>query len=224
MKELVKFIHSRGFKEPVVVLEILDHFACKVEELLVAQPNIQFEHAMIEAHKSFGVMGFAPIVTSFEEQTAKRYKTLFWRNFRKVLTTPQCVILLPLVAIGYFNFFMWTVKHQSAHVLGVNDAVSVFFLLLIGLQVYLFFGQKKEYRKHPFTRVAIMAGNFTGVSGLGFYILTGFTEIRYTPYTWIPALIFTAYLTYFIPRVVAAWRTIRKAKEDADIVKQMAIE
>ena len=32
LKELKKFINSRGFREPLIVMEILDHFACLVEE------------------------------------------------------------------------------------------------------------------------------------------------------------------------------------------------
>lgn len=224
LKELVRFIHSRGFREPVIVLEILDHFACKVEEILAAKPFIHFGQAITEAHKSFGALGFRPIVASFEEATEKRYKVIFWKNFQAVVSTPWSVILLPLIAIGYFKFFMWTVKAQHAHILDVNDGVSVFFLTLIALQLYLYFGQKKEYRRHPFTKVSINAGNFTGIGGLVFYIMTGFTQISYTPFAWIPALIFTAFFTYFIPRVVAALRTIRKAKEDVEAIKQMIIE
>jgi hypothetical protein len=206
------------------MLEILDHFACKVEEILSEDPHIPFDTAIQKAHQSFGVKGFQPIVASFEAETEKKYKVLYWNNFKTIISKPACIILLPLIAIGYFKFFMWTVKNQYAHILDVNDGVSVFFIVLIMLQLYLVLGQKKEYRNHPYTKVSVTAGNFTGISGLLFYLMTGFTNVNDTPYTWIPALIFTAYFTYFIVRVFAAMQTIRKAKDDINIIKQMMME
>ena len=46
LEELKVFINSRGFVEPVVVLEILDHFACKVEEELEQNPQYSLKKAM----------------------------------------------------------------------------------------------------------------------------------------------------------------------------------
>lgn len=224
LQQLVKFIHSRGFKEPAVMLEILDHFACKVEEILAVTPDIPFDVAMQKAHQSFGTMGFRPIEASFEQQTGKKYKTIFRKKFQTVISSPLSVILLPLIGLGFFKFFMLSVEHQWNHILGQNDAVLLFFVVLLATQFILIFSFSKENRKYAFARYAINSGNFTGLSGLLFYILIGFNNVPDTDWAWIPGLVFTGYFVYSVPRFIAASQAIRKAEEDIRLIKQMMIE
>ena len=50
---LIAFINKRGFHEPLMIVEILDHFACKVEEKMNQAPGISLEAAMAAAHDDF---------------------------------------------------------------------------------------------------------------------------------------------------------------------------
>lgn len=72
LKELVGFIRKKGFTEVDVQLEILDHFACKVEEIRAEQPSIELSKAMTQAHASFGVMGFSTIEESYAKLLGKQ--------------------------------------------------------------------------------------------------------------------------------------------------------
>jgi hypothetical protein len=67
LKELKWFIHSRGFLQPLVVMEILDHFACMVEDMMQEDKELTLKQAMIKAHASLGVMGFRPIADAVEK-------------------------------------------------------------------------------------------------------------------------------------------------------------
>ena len=87
LQQLKKFIVSRSarFGEPVLLLEILDHFACKTEEILEEEPDTSFEDAVRKAHQSFGVKGFAPIAAACEQGIYQKYKQLFRKVQRDLL-------------------------------------------------------------------------------------------------------------------------------------------
>ena len=70
LKELVRFIHSRGFREPAVVLEILDHFACKVEELLAANvfTRRNFQTVHLRFHDVFDIADATNVTCSNDAQ------------------------------------------------------------------------------------------------------------------------------------------------------------
>lgn len=65
LKTLTQFIRKRGYPELDLQLEILDHFASKVEEILAKEPRLELSKAMQKAHASFGVMGFSTIADSY---------------------------------------------------------------------------------------------------------------------------------------------------------------
>lgn len=98
LKQLRQFIMKRGIKSQDVVNEILDHFACKVEEILSIEKNMPFERAMQLAHKSFGVSGFRPLVAEYEKQLEK----ILWKEYK---TSLKETILSPEVFLSIFSAF-----------------------------------------------------------------------------------------------------------------------
>jgi len=119
------FINRRGFKDELVVEEILDHFACKVEELMGADPGISFEDAMTRAHKSFGVSGFLPLAQAFEKQLEQKYSLLYRQYIKKLLTTPKYLLALIPTAYLFFKGVVW-LEEQHHLVFG-----SINFVMLI---------------------------------------------------------------------------------------------
>lgn len=226
LKELVRFIHSRGFREPAVVLEILDHFACKVEELLAAKPGMQFYQAMVEAHMSFGVRGFYPFSENFYQQTKKKYKKLFWRNFKSIVSKPVSILSLPV--IGYFVFDLYLRASASLHfriweTWNIVD-VTFFILLLLCplLDLYLMLRLPKKDRRHPFVTSSLMNGS---VSGLTLNILlTNIMREKNFEHPWIIGTILAVYIMYILPRHMAVKKTMEKAKDDLARLKQMTID
>lgn len=103
---LQQFIISRSqrFAEPAILLEITDHFACKTEEVLQAEPALSLASAMKKAHEAFGVRGFAPIAEAYEQQAGLRYRQYYRQSRYKVLFSlhgPGLVLLGILVAQAY---------------------------------------------------------------------------------------------------------------------------
>jgi hypothetical protein len=137
LDQLRMFIRRRGFRDDMVVEEILDHFACKVEELLTKQPELPFFEAMERAHRSFGAAGFRPVVAAFEKQLAKKYRRLFWSHIKHILLSP--VYLPALLIAGYFMYqaFLWADAQGYAHIIGINDLVGMTWLGLMIHEIIL---------------------------------------------------------------------------------------
>lgn len=92
LQEVVAYIERRGFKDPLVLVEILDHFACKVEEKMEARPGITLGAAIVAAHADFGPMGFRPLTKSFEEAAHAKYKAIFNSERKSLLKSPLFVL------------------------------------------------------------------------------------------------------------------------------------
>lgn len=101
MMRLRDFIVSRSarFAEPAILLEILDHFACKTEELLQEDAGLSLEQAMQKAHRSFGVQGFAPLAAAYEQSLSVRYGRLYRAAFGRVLGSVHLAGLLGLALL-----------------------------------------------------------------------------------------------------------------------------
>lgn len=103
--QLRNFIIKRGIKEADVVNEILDHFACKVEEIMSIEKNMPFERAMQLAHQSFGASGFRPLVAEYEKQIQLAIKSIFIQELKNILGSTKIIFisLFGLIAIPILN-------------------------------------------------------------------------------------------------------------------------
>jgi hypothetical protein len=225
LQQLVKFINSRGFKGEILVLEILDHFACKVEEILAANLNMPFDMAMKKAHESFGVRGFYPIADAVMQQTKSKYKKIFWTNFKQVMAKPVSLIALPIIGFSVYNLYIWTSSHLPFKIWDTWNIVDITFLTLLILcpllDVFIMYSLPKSDRKHPFIAASLMNGS---ASGLTFYILsTNILRGQNAEYPWIIGAVLALYIMYVIPRHIATRKTIAKAQNDLAAVRQMAL-
>jgi len=100
---LKEFIRKKGFSEPVEIHEILDHFACKVEEIMAQNPKLNLDQAMYQAHHSFGVLGFRPIVETFKKQLKKKYMLEYKKSFYNAMYSFRYLpVIIIMGIIGYF--------------------------------------------------------------------------------------------------------------------------
>lgn len=106
IKELRYYIYKRGFRDPVVVNEILDHFACKVEELL-GNEDIDLKTTMHKAHLSFGYSGFHPISVNLEVSLERKYKFIYRNECKRLLKSIPFMFLLISTAVAlYFSYLL----------------------------------------------------------------------------------------------------------------------
>lgn len=93
INEIKAFISKRGFTEPDLQMEIIDHMACRVEELMTANALLSLNEAIGLAHSEFGIMGFSVFEDAMRAALQKRY----WKVFKKQYTANFTWKTLPLM-------------------------------------------------------------------------------------------------------------------------------
>jgi hypothetical protein len=81
LQKIREFISKRGFTEPDLQMEIVDHVACRVEVIMIADGKLDLQQAIELTHAEFGVMGFSVFEDGMRSTLQKRY----WQVFKSYL-------------------------------------------------------------------------------------------------------------------------------------------
>lgn len=221
LKELKKFINSRGFREPLIVMEILDHFACLVEEKMQANPALALSEAMRQAHSSFGVMGFKPIADAADMERNKRLNREFKKTLRNMMQSPATWLLSVLAGTLYYQVYSWLrVVYVDSDNAGLIMFWSSWLIYLAGKIVIM----KKFYKANA--RYA--SGKDTGVvpdrwfAGIGFVIVVSLNICP--PDYWAYPIIVTVYILAILVFIIAIYRTWQKAEKYYRDIEHMHAE
>ncbi|MCC6186848.1 MAG: hypothetical protein IT256_06825 [Chitinophagaceae bacterium] len=145
LAELKKFITKRGMREPDVVNEILDHFACKIEELMSKEPNLPFEEAKDLAHKSFGSTGFRPITKAYEEGLDKIVCATYKRSLKSVLLSPQILFFLLFAILSVYVLKMIPENFQKHWLFGIQFWIAMIpALAFLGASTFYNYNTKRK--------------------------------------------------------------------------------
>ena len=99
IQSLFIFCEKHFVKYYDVQVELVDHLANAVEMEMQKEIKLSFEKALEKVHLSFGVSGFAPLVTEKQKQAEKQSSKLFWKLFKLQLGWPK--ILLFFLLTGF---------------------------------------------------------------------------------------------------------------------------
>lgn len=216
LKQLESYISKRGFKDPVVMNEILDHFACKVEEKLTAKSNLDFQQAMEAAHADFGYKGFAEIAGNFEESIKSRYRRIYRSEIVKMLKSPLYLVTGGLIAFCAYKAYWWAHLNGYNHVLDSNDVeTGVFLIMFILAVVQSIVIRGKHYYASTATKVMY------GWAGLWFAILTP-NMPHNDKAAMIGSVVTSVFCTYFFFAFIAGFKTHLVADKDYEDFKRLA--
>ena len=175
---LISFIEKKGFKTPLVVVEILDHFACKVEEKMAANPELPLEAAMMAAHADFGVLGFAPIVNAYEAGVKMKYKAIYKAGRRKVIANPLYIIVAALCAFIFYKGYYMAEVIGYKHIFGLNDVgVMLYFSSILFPAIFLF-KFKQNRKQNPIINAIILRDKWVIFMIIGISCQSGYHNPR----------------------------------------------
>lgn len=210
--ELKRFIEQRGIKELDVIHEVLDHFACKVEELMEANPNLNFQEAIQKAHRSFGQSGFRPMIRAYELQVEK----IMWQTFKQALVHAiSSPIIIAAIAVALCGHLLMNHVPQLIKMFIVKEHsfYLIMCLLLIGQSIQWYIYYKIRKRIGITTKLKAMQHwqkKVLSIPTLPFTLIIILSMLQHTVLTnWIIAPVFILMLI----RIVAQYRTYQKMEE-----------
>ncbi|MCH7414754.1 hypothetical protein MM213_14735 [Belliella sp. R4-6] len=128
--QLKKLISYKGYTEIDVQYEILDHVACRVEELMEENPTLSLPDAFRKVHASFGIFGFAGLEESYKGMIEKRLRGYYREELKNLLTSYR-IIYPMLVLLILFQSSTWFDDSKSWIAMMIGFILITFFTIVI---------------------------------------------------------------------------------------------
>lgn len=208
LKRLRQYIHNRGIKEPVVATEVLDHFACKVEEEMTQNPEISLEDAMSIAHKSFGIKGFRAITEHITKSVHKRYRKLFWNSFKKQFTTIPSLLLFLAICLFVYEGNRLFIKEELFFWEDKSLFVLLLVLVYVVIEIVMSYRVVPKFKTNLYTSTAISQSGFLGV-----YFMF-FLSPSSTSQSVVKLVVTAVFCGIYSMLLLARWQLYKKAMND----------
>jgi len=124
-----------------VQLELVDHLANAIEEQWQENPDKDFETALLEEFKKFGVFGFLEVVEARQVAMQKRYFQLMWKEAKEFLKLPKVVILATAFLVSF------TLITQITYGVYILIGILLCLVILFSLRFYKNNKEIKRLRK-----------------------------------------------------------------------------
>lgn len=213
---LCDFIKSRStsFAEPAVMFEILDHFACKVEEEMMKDTSLSFSEAIKTAHQSFGVKGFAPIAEAFHHTLRHQYKS-WYRQQAKTLFLSVHLTGMLLVAFTVFRLSLYVHHTPWLHI--NNGSLVVFMEFIYVVFFYTARARLSNQQRHQifFEKALSVSSGFIVWMWAGLAILVFNTQLSA-----VTSAVATAFLSFVLTfNLILFSRLLVKVKKDISAIE-----
>lgn len=217
LEQLRQYIAKRSprFADPLVMEEILDHFACKVEELLTREPGADLNATMLKAHRSFGVKGFAPIADHVEQTLFKKYRRFSYKEMRSVLFSCH---IIGVLAIGLLVYLLvrslLVLVPADTSVILINAPLLIYWILLMSyyhrhlkkLRAYKLLWAV-AYQASP---ISLLLSNLAGYLFFPLFFVPTNTNYFFISYTIAAVSMFSAF------SLIVQSRLLNRARQEAE--------
>jgi hypothetical protein len=137
--QIKAFIAKRGFTYPDVQLEIIDHVASRVEELMTANPTLNLDEAIQIVHGEFGAMGFSVFEDAITSGLQKKYLRLLGDTFFSYFRFKYIPLMLLFVYLVDI-IFIAIAQPELLFIAGL--------ILIIVLLIILRYNNYKKYKRY----------------------------------------------------------------------------
>jgi hypothetical protein len=208
---IVSFIQKRGFTYIDVQTEVLDHVACRVEEILDQDPELSLEAAIQKTHSEFGIFGFSAVEDAIISGLTKKYNRLFWRTFLSFFGPRYILLLL---------FCVFAVYKIQAFVQSITFMYILAATALITAIVYLFKYNRPAYKNYLAYRLSM--AYFIGLGSFCSLLMLVIDESQPLLYPGVHAGYagFTAIAVCFAIYMISAVQTAKHGIQTAEEIRQ----
>jgi cation transport ATPase len=164
IEALFTFTEKKFVKYYDLQVELVDHLANKIEELMSEDKSLTFERALGNVYEKFGIFGFAKIVSEKQNELSKNNNKQLWREIKKQFNWPNVIRSIAVFLIISTAIF-------SLNLETVTTAFCV--LYFAGL---LFF-RYKNYKKAKNKKILLMTQILPSFS-IGSFVYNQFLFMR----------------------------------------------
>ena len=129
IQALFKFMRQKYVDYYDVQIELVDHFACAIEDIWKERPNTTFEQATQQIYNRFPLTGFYQLIDKKRKALVKRIKSHTWKHVKEFLRLPKIMATLLAVVIGYIFFSYVPRPTWFAYLIMVIATGRIFYLL-----------------------------------------------------------------------------------------------
>jgi hypothetical protein len=211
LQQAVAFIKKRGFQDEGVIVEILDHFACKIEEKMTLHPRMAFDEAMVAAHHDFGTLGFQPLLAAYEAGIRIKYRAVYKSKRNELLSNPGFAVPVLIIAVLFYFGYLWADTH--AKIVGFNLFAAIIYLAALASFIFIALHFRLPSRN---SRI------FQTITGRELFWVLALTTVQphaepLKPLQLIIAAGFTAIACfYLLVRTFTLYATLKVGKAEAD--------
>jgi hypothetical protein len=210
IQALFTFTEKKFVKWYDLQVELVDHLANKIEELMSEDKSLSFERALGNVYDKFGLFGFAHIVQEKENELHKRNKKLLLLEMKNQFNWPNVLRSLAILAV------------ISTAIININVeivAYLILILLLVDFCIFRISRWRKSRKQKPLLMTQILPSfnfsSFLYTQFLLFYLndfyKEGFELSSVYKITLI-ALLFVGYIWVFSSKSLEL-QMINKAKK-----------
>jgi len=139
IEQLKKMISRKGYPYIDVQYEILDHVACKIEELMAQDSKLSLEAAFAKVHASFGIFGFSSLEESYLNLIQKKFTRYYWEEIKATFSSTKIIIPIGIAVAMYQVSIL------------VPDLKTWYILMIVALVIPLvamFFNYRKYHSRY----------------------------------------------------------------------------
>jgi uncharacterized membrane protein YjfL (UPF0719 family) len=186
---LKNFIRSKGYTEPDIQLELLDHLACGIEERIA---SVGFDKALKDTYSNFGILGFSTFVEgmnkALEKTSWNQTKTLL----KKTLTFPWIFLTL----ISGYGLYWVTLKYTFSVpmvILGCSFITYIFFYFKF------IYTQERKFKNLALIKNSnAFVGGTVGASMASFSLFNALDSSSYPLFSILFSLLWTAIILFLL--------------------------
>lgn len=191
-----------------VQIELVDHLANAVEIEMQNDSKLTFEKAVERVHRSFGIMGFAPLVAEKQKMAEKQSRKLILKLFKAQFKWPKVVIFFLLT--GIFFTLLFTEPLVAKWILLVTVIISwISYLTHLRRLTKMIAGSGKKFlilNVSSFSSLIFVPAYLVGYSH--FFEKTGLLS-----YTTNNMLFISILLSFYIVVVIAAFQALSTVRQ-----------
>jgi hypothetical protein len=128
-ERLYRFTREHFVEHYDLQTELVDHLAQGIEKQWQEHPTLDFEKALQNEFKKFGIFGFSDVVAERQMAMSKRYHKFIWHHFKEYFKLPKILMTLSAMLV-LFGVFSQIQQYRELVFFGVFILYVVFYIMV----------------------------------------------------------------------------------------------